>query len=298
MSPGVAAFVAGALGGLLAACGAGGPPVAVLTVEPARVELGFSEARPLRLSWEMRRPLEGAAGDLRVFVHVLDGSGDVLRTFDHDFPAPWQPQNSVDYEIDLHQSVLGPPLAAGTYDITVGLYDGAGRRWPLSTAGDAIDELEYRVAELEAIDRSSTPMFRFSEQWKPIEAGIDQQVLGRRWLASAGSIVVSETAGEGTVWMSLQVPTAEPGERRLAIDPGFEETRVMIRSSCGGSEIELTGVGVHELEIPLIFPEVAPGALSPAECEIRLEPNFHILTVGTTEQRSVLLEMLGWIPGP
>jgi len=289
--------VACTLGSLLVACGEGGPPVAVLTVEPARVELGFSEVRPLRLSWEMRRPLEGAEGDLRVFVHVLGGSGDVLRTFDHDFPAPWQPHGSIDYEIDLHQSVLGPPLAVGAYDITVGLHDGVGRRWPLSTAGEAIDRLEYRVAELAAIDRPSTPMFRFSEQWKPIEAGIDQQVLGRRWLASAGSIVVTETAGEGAVWMSLRVPTAEPGERRLVIDPGFQETRVMIRSSCGGNEIELTGVGVHELKVPVVFPEVAPGEPLQAECEIRLEPNFHILTVGTTEQRSVLLEMLGWMPG-
>jgi hypothetical protein len=139
-------------------------------------------------------------------------------------------------------------------------------------------------------------MFRFSEQWKPIEAGIDLQVLGRRWLTSAGSIVITETAGEGVVWMSLRVPTAEPGERRLVLDPGFQETRVMIRSGCGGSEVELTGVGTHEIKVPVIFPEVAPGDAAHPECEIRFEPNFHILTVGTTEQRSVLLEMLGWMP--
>ncbi len=290
------ALVVAALGGLLAACGAGGPPVAVLTVVPSRVELSYSEVRPLRLSWEIRRSLDGAEGDLMVFVHLLSGSGDVLRTFDHDFPVRWEPNVSVAYEVDLHQSVLGPPLAAGKYDIAVGLYDGAGRRWPLSTAGEALDQLEYRVAELEAVDRSSTPMFRFSEQWKPIEAGIDLQVLGRRWLTSAGSIVITETAGEGVVWMSLRVPTAEPGERRLVLDPGFQETRVMIRSGCGGSEVELTGVGTHEIKVPVIFSEVAPGDAAHPECEIRFEPNFHILTVGTTEQRSVLLEMLGWMP--
>jgi hypothetical protein len=287
---------------LLAACGGGRAPVAVLNVDPAKVELGFSESQSLRLAWEMREPLEGVSGGLRVFVHVLDGPGDVLRTFDHDFPSAWQPGSTLDYEIDLHQSVLGPPLAAGDYRIAVGLYDGSGRRWPLSTAGEPVREFEYALAQLVAVDRASTPMFRFSEQWKPIEPGTDQQVLGRRWLASAGSIVIAETQGEGAVWMSLLVPSAEAGERRLVLDPNSHETRVLIRSDCGGSTIELTGVGSHQLEIPVVFPmpeeDVEEGAKERAdECSIHIEPNFHLLTVGTTDQRSVLLEMLGWKPG-
>jgi hypothetical protein len=283
---------------LLTSCGGSGAPVALLDVEPARVELGFSESKPLRLSWEMREPLEGAEDSLRVFVHVLAGPGDVLRTFDHDFPGAWQPGGTLDYEIDLHQSVLGSPLASGDYRITIGLYDGSGRRWPLSTAGEAVQELEYSVAQLVAVDRASTPMFRFSKEWRPIEPGIDQQILGRRWLASAGSIVVTETRGEGVVWMSLQVPGTEAGERRLVLDPESQETQVLIRSDCGGSSVELTGVGSHQFEIPVVFPAVGMGAQeSEAECSIHIEPNFHLLTVGTTQQRTVLLEMLGWKPG-
>ena len=294
--------VAGLLGlGLLTACGGGAAPVAVLAVDPVRVELGFSETRSLSLSWEMRATLEGVEGSLRVFVHALGGSGDVLRTFDHDFPVPWQPGSTIDYEIELHQSVLGPPLAPGNYEITIGLYDGTGRRWPLSTEGDPVSEFEYRLGELVAVDRATTPMFRFSEQWKPIEPGIDQQILGRRWLASTGSIVITETQGEGAVWMTLLVPATEAGERRLVLDEGFQETRVMIRSDCGGSILELTGVGSHQLEIPVVFPEPEEGPAKsdalPAECSIHIEPNFHLLTVGTTDQRSVLLEMLGWRPG-
>jgi hypothetical protein len=282
------------LGILPAACTPGEVPVAVLTVEPTTVELGFSEARPLKLSWEIRKALEDLDGGLRVFVHVLGDDGDVIRTFDHDFPVPWRPGGLIDYTIDLHQSVLGPPLTPGIYQISIGLYDGMGKRWPLSTAGDPVEEYGYQMATLKAVDRAGTPMFRFSEQWKAIEPGVDQQVLGRRWLASAGSIVVAETAGDGAVWMSLRVPTSGSGERLQILDADLQDTRVLIRSSCGGGKIEVTGVGVHDLEVPVIFPLQENGDGGESECEILIEPNFHLLTVGTTEQRSVLLEMLGW----
>lgn len=279
---------------LSASCAAGPPPVAVLTVSPTEVSIGFPEVAPLQLSWEPRGPLEGATGAARVFVHVYSQAGKVLRTFDHPFPKPWREGERVEYEIEIHQSALGPPLAAGEYHVSVGLYDTSGRRWPLSTSGEEVSDREYQVARLRIDDGGGVPMFRFSEGWKPAVPGTDQQVLGRRWLASRGSIAVTGLTSVGTVRLRLLVPAPEPGERRLVVDPRFSETRVLVASTCGGGEIELTGVGVHEIDVPVFESAHEPTR----ECEIDFTPNFHLLSSGTTESRAVLLDQLSWRPGP
>ena len=275
------------------ACEKSEPPVATLGVAPERLTLGVSEVRTVRLSWEIVRPLTGLSGELRVLVHVLQQPGEVLRTFDHAFPQPWSDSETVEYEIDLYQSALGPPLPSGEYTLSIGLYDEAGKRWPLEAAGENIDGAEYAVARLEVTDETSAPMFRFSESWAAVEPGLDRQILGRRWLTGAGSIFASEVRESGTLWLKIWVPPVEPGDYRLVLDPGYQRSRVLVRSDCGESEIELTGEGHHELDIPIELEEQVDGA---SECEIAFEPNFHLLTPGSPDRRTIQLEMLAWQP--
>jgi hypothetical protein len=278
----------------LTACGAVEPPVATLEVVPAELPLNFSEVRSVRLRWQIARPLDETAGELRVFVHVLERPGEVLRTFDHVFPETWSVGAEVSYEIDLYQSSLGPPLATGSYALSVGVYDESGNRWPLDVEGDEVDGAEYAVARIDVSDESATPMFRFSEGWAPVEPGLDRQILGRRWLTGAGSISAGDVTGGGSVWLKLLVPPVNPGDYRLVLDPGYQRSRVLIRNGCDQSEIELTGEGRHELEIPI---EVEGPESGPFECEITFEPNFHLVTPGSPDRRTIQLEMLAWRSG-
>lgn len=273
--------------------------MARLAVEPAELELGYSEVRHLELSWQLLAPLaEGgevsAAGEMggapRVFVHLVDSPGEVLRTYDHEFPVDWRPDEEVRYEIRVHQSALGPPLAAGTYDLTAGLYDDEGRRWPLAVEGEAVDHREYRVATIEVSPPLASPVFRFSDSWRPVESGLDRQVLGRRWLVGAGSIWITRAAEVRSVWMEVLIPSPQNGLSRLVLEEGEREPMLLVVSTCGGAEIALTGSGRHGIEVPV----GTSGEEATPECEIVLRPNYHLLLNGSLERRSILLENLAW----
>lgn len=286
----------------LAACDTQESLVAELEVEPSQLELGYSEVRRLRLSWSLLEPWEeevvrgrgGPVGEeLRVFVHLIDSPGSVLRTYDHQFPidaAAWREGELVAYDIEIHQSALGPPLGAGTYGLTMGLYGSDGRRWPLAVDGAEVDQYEYRVATVEVLPPSVSPVFRFSDSWRPIDSGLDRQVLGRRWLTDDGSIWITRPERVRSVWMELLVPTAEAGLSRLMLEEGAGELAVRLESVCGGAEVLLTGSGRHQVEVPIGGPKDA----ADTECEIVLRPNFELLLNGSLERRSILLEALAW----
>ncbi|MDX1644604.1 MAG: hypothetical protein R3244_09635 [Thermoanaerobaculia bacterium] len=281
----------------LVACGTEEPPVAELTIDPPELDLGYSEVRRLRLSWRLLAPLEGdragtttLEGDPRVFVHLIDSPGDVLRTYDHQFPVAWSVGEEVEYFVEIHQSALGPPLKAGTYGLTVGLYSIDGHRWPLAVEGAEVDRHEYRVASIEVSPPSVSPVFRFSDSWRPIESGLDRQVLGRRWLIGEGSIWITRAKEVRAVWMELLVPTAEVGLSRLMLEEGANEPAVSIESACAGAELLLTGSGWHQVEVPVGRSDDE----TVSECEIVLRPNFELFLNGSLERRSVLLEGLAW----
>lgn len=278
-----------ALPGVLASCVAAPDPVAAVAVSPESLTLLYSEVRSVDLEFEILAPIE-TVRQPRVFVHVFEEAGSVLRTFDHPFPGDWRVGARVHHVLRIHQSALGPPLRPGRYYLSVGLYDVDGRRWPLRVDGEEVDAMEYQVAEIVVSEPTGLPMFRFSEAWKPIEAGLDRQVLGRRWLVDRGSIWVTEAAEVDAVWMLLQLPAAETGVSRLTLEPGAEEPELHITTPCGGAEVAVTGAGRHEVELPLD----GSAAGESGECEILLRPNFHLLENGNAERRTVLLEALAW----
>ena len=285
----------GLLATLLAsvACAPTRDPVASVSVSPTSLTLRYSEVRLVDFEFEILQPWR--EGPLpRVFVHLYDEPGNVLRTFDHPFPGDWVPGRRVRRELKLHQSALGPPLRAGRYSLSVGLYDAEGRRWPLAAAGREIDEMEYEVAEIAVSEPGEVPMFRFSEAWKPIEAGLDRQVLGRRWLIETGSIWVTQASEVSSIWLMLQLPAAENGVTRLVLEDGADQPGVRLTSACGGTEIELSGSGTHELMVALQGDQ----ANESGECELALEPNFHLIENGGVERRSVQLEGLAWTLEP
>ncbi len=288
--------LAAALVAACAACRPAEPPVGALHVEPREVDLGYPQVAKLRLVWQPRTPLPEASGGPLVFVHLLEEPGVVARTFDHPFPAAWEPGDSLGYDVAIYQSALGPPLDPGSYLLSVGLYDSqSGARWALEAEGEDVDRKEYAVATVEVPDASQAPMFSFSTTWAPIEGGADQQILGRRWLTAAGEIQVREIAKPGSVWMVLRIPQPRPDAQSLDLEAGAAQPLVLVSQGCGGAEVSISGAGVHEIELPM---GDRPGEEPPTTCEIRVRPNFRLLEKATMQAVTVSLENLAWAPVP
>src|SRR5215218_8524721 len=145
---------------LAAGCGGKQTPVARVEVEPSQVRLPFSQVQTVRLTWTPSMALEGETPT--VFVHLLDGKRKVVRTFDHPFPQRWREGTPVSYDLKLYQSALAPPLPAGKYQMTLGLYNKEGKRWALDGLGEPKSRNEYDAAKVEVPAQSPNPRFAFS----------------------------------------------------------------------------------------------------------------------------------------
>lgn len=277
---------------LLPGCHRESPAVATVDVKTPVLDLPHRSFAPLSLSWRLHEPLVGRSGRLRVFVHLLDEPGSVVRTFDHPWPGSWRPGSRVDYTVDLHQSALAPPLEPGAYALTLGLYDGEGRRWPLATQGEAVDRHEYRVAEVRVPPESgSEPMFQFSPDWLASEPGRDRQILMRRWLTGPGHVRATGLERAGELWLRLLLPTGG-AEQELVLTEGAQQQGVVVRCGCGEIEVRLAGSGIHDVVLP-----IEPGSEGADDsCAIEIAPNFYLLELDSAERHTVSLEVLAWSP--
>ena len=286
-----------ALGLSAAACGGAETPVARLELEPGEarasapgeLSLGHPEVRRATLVWEPLATLpEDGAGRPLVFVHLLDESGAVVRTFDHPYPAPWRAGTPVEDPVELHQSALAPPLPAGRYRLTVGLYGRGGERYPLAAIGEEVGRREYALATLTAVEPGAgLPAIEPAGDWLPVEPGTDRQVLASRWLAGAGELVIAGAAAPGALWLRLQVPVADAANR-LELAEGASEQEVRLATPCGGAMVLVTGPGDHELELP-----VEPGGLD-SGCPVELSANYHLVGPDGVERRVVRLDAAAW----
>lgn len=279
----------------LGGCGGAPEPVARLSVQPTTLRLGFPETRTVRFAWEPLAPLDPAAGTPVVFVHLLDGEGEVVRTFDHTFPQPWQPGTPASYEVEVYQSALAPPLPAGRYDLTVGLYGAqSGERWPVEVAAgrEPRPRFEYPVVEVQVDGSGAAPRFVFSPAWLPAEAGSDRQILARRWLGPGeGTLRADGLRSAGTLLVALRIPAGDAaGESLQLAGDGAPGPTVLVSATCGGMESSLSGPGPHRVEIPVSEPPAG------GVCEIRLRPNFRLRVQGIPDERSLLLENVSWAP--
>ena len=279
------------LAAAFAGCGGEDPVAGRLEVTPTRLTLPHGSVRPLVLTWTPARELYGREreGPPLVFVHLLERPGIVLRTFDHPFPRRWRPGTPVRYEVDLYQSALGETLPAGRYQLTVGLYEAGGRRWPLETAGKEVGKREYAVAEVEVPPPGEgVPAFAFAGPWLPVEPGADVQMLARRWLTGDGALQVRSAPGTGELWLVLRIPEATGAGERLVLEPGAAAPGILVSSTCGGEEIGITGPGPHEVRLP-VRADAAP-------CSVRFDGNFGLESAGSPHRHMVALEGLAWAP--
>lgn len=262
-------------------------PAARLAATPVEVVLGHPGSAPLDLAWQPLAPLGEVDGELRVFVHLIDGDGEIARTFDHRYPFPWEVGRPQRHRLEIYQSALGPSLPTGDYTLVAGLYDGAGRRWALETTREEVRRREYPLATVRveggAAGAGVAPNLGFAAGWLPLEPGGDRQILGRRWTTGDAVLDIRGAAAAGELVLSLAVPAAPEGiEQRL--DPGAGQPAVRVTSDCDGSSHHLAGVGSHQIAVA-----VPAGAA----CRVTLEPSFELVWP-EGPPRAATLENLYW----
>jgi hypothetical protein len=277
------------LTGVLAGCGSEPTePVARLSVSPAEVELGYPESVTLSAEWEMTGPLSADAP--WVFVHLLDESGAVVRTFDHELPFPWRPGETRRAPIEFWQSALAPALPAGAYQLTLGLYGPRdGRRWTLETEATAAAGGEYEVAEVRVLAPTSGIELAFDDSWWPAQEGSDLQVLARRWLRQDGSLVLAGLQDAARLELGLRIPEPGKGERQV-LQEGAVGARLRVSSPCTKEGAVIGGAGDHEVVLDL-----RPAA--DGRCVVRFEPSAVVVDLDSLASRSVALERLTVSPG-
>lgn len=280
---------------LLGACAPSSEPVGRLTAGTGQLELGYPHGADIELTWEMSQALEGLAGEPRVFLHLIDGQDNVVRTFDHPLPGAWKIGGSHSYQTPLAQSALAPPLEAGTYRLTAGLYDLEGNRWALETGGPDIAALEYEIAiVIVPAGKTTAPQFFFSSSWLDVEGGTDLQILARRWLSEDGVIRLGGVEESGRLRMLVGIPEGGGQLQAPVLEDGAEEQVLSISTTCGEASTSLSGVGTHAVELPIAVP--AASADGTRGCEVLFSANYYLRSQDGDETRTMALEGLSWAP--
>ncbi len=239
-------------------------PVARVAAEPAALTLAYPQSAELTLTWSPQAAIEASGGRPIVFVHLLADDGEVVRTFDHPFPRDWEPGSEASYPLTLYQSMLGPPVPAGSYRLTLGLYDGD-TRWPLDGC-EEIGRMEYQVARVEVprAQPATLPEVDYAGSWRELAAGGDRQVLGYRWLGDRGEVRVQGAGRGGELGMAFELADPPAGRQRV-LEGDAEVPCLRLTSTCDDSERTLSGSGRVTLSVA-----VPAGR----DCSVQLAPNY------------------------
>jgi hypothetical protein len=280
---------AGVVLALLAGCG--GDLQGRLEASPARLELPHGGFAPVRFTVTPLQPINVEAGPLFLFVHLVGDDG-VLRTFDQPLRGRWQPGRSLVQEVRIYQSFVGPPLPAGEYALTAGIYHLQGERLRLESEAKRRGKGEFEVAKVlvpKDSARAGMPQARFASGFLPVEVGRDQQILGRRFVQGGEAVItLHDVPSPGTLWLAVHVPAAVPGESELVLAPGKDQPGTGIETTCCDTRAALAGPGLHAVDLALERRQ--------RQCEVRLVPDFHLLELEGERRIGPAVEILAWQP--
>jgi len=204
-----------------AACGGGAPaepPLATpsLTLARSRVALGS----PLELTYRFEvQPDARFDQDYRVFVHFLDGAGELMWTDDHDPPTPttqWTPGGTVEYRRTIFLPIYS---YVGEATVHLGLYSPRdGRRVPL--AGTDAGLREYRVAALQLLPHTENVFVLRKDGWHGEEAAPENPGVVWHWTKKEATLAFRNPRRESVLYLHGDNPGtyAEPQTLTLTVN--------------------------------------------------------------------------------
>ena len=93
--------------------------------------------------------------------------------------------------------------------------------------------------------------------------------------------------------MVVQIPPTNSPDYRMVLDEGASTPSVMIHGNCGCPETNISGPGLHEVEVNLDAPPA--GGLLPPAADAPTSPSSRSNPTG--KRRSASLENIAWLPG-
>lgn len=165
------------------------PPVATVSVTPARTEVPIGS--PLELSYQFNvTSTAGIPADYRVFVQMLNADRQIVWSDDHDPAIPtsqWKRGQTVRYERTrfLPPAVLQP----GDITIEVGLYRDADRL-PLLVpdAAESSPQRAYPVASLKLTPESENVFLIYKAGWHTDEFPPDNPAVSWKWTQKSATV--------------------------------------------------------------------------------------------------------------
>lgn len=143
--------------------GDGGPPVAAVTVSPARQRVGIGGPLELTFRFDVQ-PGTTIAGDYSVFVHMVDAEERTVWIDDHEPPVPtsqWKAGQTVQYT--LTQFLPSAGLTPGEVTLVVGLY--RDERLPLRAGTRGGRDRAYPVATLTLAPETENTFLIYTSGW-------------------------------------------------------------------------------------------------------------------------------------
>ena len=145
--------------------------------------------------------------DYRVFVHVIDSDGEPVWEDDHDPPIPttaWKTGQVIEYE----RADFVPLFSyVGDATLQVGLHSTKDEhRLPLQA--DHVGHRAYRVARLQLLPQTESPLTVFRDGWHPAEASASPDGMAWRWTQRQSRLAFRNPRADSLLYMDLDSPTA------------------------------------------------------------------------------------------
>jgi hypothetical protein len=183
------------------------PPIAAVSLTTSAARAAIESPVELTLTFTVL-PGAAIARDYRVFVHVLDSSGQVLWNDDHEPPTPtsqWKPGQTIQY---TRTEFVPPTARPGDAAIEIGLYR-EGDRLPLQgpAGGRDTGSRAYRVGTLQLTPASDNIFLIYKNGWYPDEFTPTDPSLTWRWTQKSAALAFRNPRADVTLWLQY---TARP----------------------------------------------------------------------------------------
>jgi hypothetical protein len=248
------------------------PPVATPSVTLNRSEASVGSPIDVTYRFDVAATAPAFAEDFYVFVHFLNGDGELMWTDDHQPPKPtrqWRAGETVQYT----RTVFVPKFPyVGETHINVGLYS-AQSNVRLRLAGENDAGRSYRVGTFRMASQNDNLFVVFRDGWHAAEVADDGRVEWQ-WSKRQGTVSFRNPKRDVTVMLSADMPVpafAEPQHVEVRLGPEVVDTfalgagqqvlrRIPLTAGrFGDSETVEMAIAVDKTFIPATVPALRSG---------------------------------------